>query len=73
MDMSEQALLLKFHQLPANLQKEVLDFIAFLLQQQENKVSGEKRAARKAGTMKGLITYMAEDFNAPIEDFKDYM
>lgn len=28
---------------------------------------------RKAGTMKGMLKYMAEDFNAPLEDFKDYM
>ena len=28
---------------------------------------------RKAGTMKGLVTYMADDFDAPLDDFKDYM
>ena len=28
---------------------------------------------RKFGCMKGLVKYMAEDFNAPLEDFKDYM
>ena len=28
---------------------------------------------RKFGTMKGLITYMADDFDEPLEDFKDYM
>ena len=28
---------------------------------------------RKFGTMKGLITYMADDFDAPLDDFKDYM
>ena len=28
---------------------------------------------RKAGTMKGLVRYMAPDFDAPCEDFKDYM
>jgi len=27
---------------------------------------------RQAGTMKGMFT-MAEDFDAPLEDFKDYM
>ncbi|MEM6844649.1 MAG: DUF2281 domain-containing protein [Bacteroidota bacterium] len=28
---------------------------------------------RKAGTMKGMLKYMADDFDAPLEDFKDYM
>ena len=28
---------------------------------------------RKFGTMKGLITYTADGFDEPLEDFKDYM
>lgn len=28
---------------------------------------------RKAGSAKGLITYIADDFDAPFEDFKEYM
>lgn len=31
------------------------------------------RKKRRAGTMKGLVKYMADDFNAPLDDFKDYM
>lgn len=31
------------------------------------------KSGRKAGSLKGLVTYMAPDFNAPIDDFKDYM
>lgn len=27
----------------------------------------------KAGSAKGKILYMAPDFNAPLEDFKEYM
>ena len=27
----------------------------------------------KAGSMPGLIIYMADDFDAPLEDFKEYM
>jgi len=33
----------------------------------------KKSVARKAGFMKGLVKYMADDFDGPIEDFKDYM
>jgi predicted HTH domain antitoxin len=32
-----------------------------------------KKGIRKAGQLKGFVTYMAEDFDAPLEDFKDYM
>ncbi len=28
---------------------------------------------RRIGGAEGLITHMAEDFNAPLDDFKDYM
>ncbi len=31
------------------------------------------RPRRKAGSMKGLIVYMADDFDAPLEEFKEYM
>ncbi len=34
--------------------------------------SGDK-SARKLGTMRGSILYMAPDFDAPLEEFKDYM
>ena len=28
---------------------------------------------RQLGTLKGTVLYMAPDFNAPLEDFKEYM
>ena len=28
---------------------------------------------RQFGVMKGLVSYMAADFNAPIDDFNEYM
>ena len=28
---------------------------------------------RKPGTAKGLVLYMSPDFDAPLEDFEDYM
>ena len=31
------------------------------------------RGQRKIGNAKGLIIKMSEDFNEPLEDFKDYM
>ena len=32
-----------------------------------------KKTVRKAGLLKGGIKYMANDFDAPLEDLKDYM
>lgn len=37
---------------------------------------GEARPARRPrtlGTMKGSVLYMAPDFDAPLDDFKEYM
>jgi prevent-host-death family protein len=31
------------------------------------------RPAPKFGTLKGTVLYMAPDFDAPLEDFKEYM
>lgn len=39
-------------------------------------VPTEKPAERKrrpSGTLKGTVLYMAPDFDAPLEDFKEYM
>jgi len=35
--------------------------------------NGEKRKPRKFGSMPGLVTYISDDFDEPLEDFKDYM
>lgn len=67
---TEQLLLEEFNKLPTPLQQEVLDFIGYLSSKYHSKRSVPKR---KAGSMKGLVTYMSNDFNAPLEDFKDYM
>jgi len=31
------------------------------------------KSKRLAGCMKGLVKYMADDFDAPLDDFKEYM
>jgi len=30
-------------------------------------------SARKLGSMRGSVTYMAPDFDAPLEEFREYM
>lgn len=64
----------KYNYLPAELKKEVADFIEFLLLKYKQKQVEIQQPERKSnfGSAKGLIT-MSDDFNAPLEDFKDYM
>ncbi len=59
----------KINSLPENLKRQVLDFVEFL-QTKHKKVPGKK--PRTFGSLKGKIK-MAEDFDAPMEDFKDYI
>ena len=33
----------------------------------------KNKAQRKLGTMRGSIKYIAPDFDAPLDDFKEYM
>ncbi len=33
----------------------------------------EKKPQRRIGGAKGFILYMADDFDAPLEEFKEYM
>ena len=59
----------KFETLPSNLKQEVSDFIDFLVQKSSPK---NKKVVPTFGSAKGKIK-MAPDFDAPLEDFKDYM
>jgi hypothetical protein len=60
----------KYHYLPLELRKEVIDFIDFLTQKYQQKQAPIRKS--NFGSAKGLIT-MSDDFNEPLEDFKDYM
>jgi antitoxin (DNA-binding transcriptional repressor) of toxin-antitoxin stability system len=42
-------------------------------QQPVAKLVAAPAAERKLGTLKGTVLYMAPDFDAPLEDFKEYM
>lgn len=33
----------------------------------------EQRPPRRPGTLRGTVLYMAPDFDAPLEDFREYM
>ena len=41
--------------------------------EQDQEVVMPKMPVRRAGTLKGTVKYMAPDFDAPLDDFREYM
>ena len=70
--MTEKLILSEIYQLPESLKKEVLHFIIFLKQGHSLKKSEKPKGQRVFGRSKGRYT-LAPDFDAPLDDFKDYM
>jgi len=67
--MSTLELYTALNSLPEHLQQEVADFIAALRKKHAVK---PKAATRPFGLLKGQI-HMADDFDAPLDDFREYM
>jgi Protein of unknown function (DUF2281) len=67
--MTEELIIPKLSQLSEDLKVEVLHYVDFLLTKFEKKSVNVKR---KAGSAKGMI-FMSDDFDEPLEDFKDYI
>ncbi|WPP51446.1 type II toxin-antitoxin system VapB family antitoxin [Catalinimonas niigatensis] len=68
--MSDIDIYLKLATLPDDMKKEVDDFVDFL---KAKTIAKERtKGPRKAGLAKGLIQ-MREDFDEPLDDFKEYM
>ena len=70
MSISEQALIKKISSLPENVQEEIIDFIDFLTQKHQVKI--DSHIIPEYGSLKGTFR-MADDFDEPLEDFKEYM
>ena len=66
----EKLILTRIQQLPEQLRKEVLHYVEFL--QSKYNTQNRKPKNRKAGSAKGKFK-LAPDFDAPLEDFKEYM
>jgi hypothetical protein len=58
--------------LPEDVRKQVLDFIEFLMRRKQDDGPLGKRKAPAPGLAKGMLTVPA-DFDAPLDDFKEYM
>ncbi len=63
----------KYSKLPKEIQAQVQDYIEFLMAKYKGKFAGKKPDKKQSnfGSAKGLIL-MAEDFDAPLEGFKEY-
>ena len=67
--MNTADLFVKINALPADLQKEVGVLVDKLLRKLKQ---SPKKKERSLGMFKGKI-HVAEDFDAPMDDLKDYM
>lgn len=68
----EKQILLEIQQLPEALKAEVLHFIGFLKQAYQAKK--EEPSSQKGGFGRSKGRYsLSPDFDAPLDDFKDYM
>jgi hypothetical protein len=66
----EKIILSQIQQLPEQLKQEVLHYVEFL--QTKYTSPTRKLKDRKAGSAKGKYE-LAPDFDAPLDDFKEYM
>ncbi len=66
----ESELYSNISKLPDDLKEQVNNYVEFLLQKAE---ANKRKPKPELGSGKGLIGYMSDDFDEPLEDFKDYM
>ncbi|WP_020603216.1 type II toxin-antitoxin system VapB family antitoxin [Spirosoma spitsbergense] len=67
--MTDLQLLTEISSLPSEMKKEVKDFVEFLKTKAKKQ---EPTRQRQFGAAKGFFV-MHDDFDEPLEDFKDYM
>jgi hypothetical protein len=70
--MTEKLILSQIYQLPESLKLEVLHYVIFLKQAHSAKKEPSNQGDRIFGRSKGRYK-LAPDFDAPLEDFKEYM
>ena len=51
----------------------ILDDLESLKLIEVEKPGEPKQSKRRFGSMKGLVEHVADDFDAPLEDFEEYM
>jgi hypothetical protein len=53
--------------------RRILDDLESLKLIQVEKLDEPKMPKRRFGSMKGLVEYIADDFDAPLDDLKEYL
>jgi hypothetical protein len=69
---SDTEIVTAIRQLPEELQQEALHYIAFLATRRNIQSANVNPKKRQFGSAKGKYI-LAPDFDAPLQDFKDYM
>jgi len=70
---TEPLILSQLYQLPENFKMEVLHYATFLMKEHTNQVHQIRKPKKRTfGSAKGKYQ-LAPDFDAPLDDFKDYM
>lgn len=73
--MTSLSLYTKIETLPPALKEEAKDFVEYLLEKTKKKKKEsepDKKSEKTFGSLKGKIS-LSEDFDEPLDDFKDYM
>ena len=68
--MDNISLYTQINSLPSDLKKQVEEFVALLSTKRQGSKNPE--AEREFGILKGKLA-LSKDFDAPLEDFKEYM
>jgi hypothetical protein len=69
MNMPDQQIIDQLNGMPENLKKEVLDYMGYLLSKY---TTIAERKTPRFGSARGKYT-LSDDFDAPLDDFKEYM
>ncbi len=70
--MSETVLLEKIKKLPEDSKEELYDFVDQLEKKSKKEQERHGKIERAFGSLKGVFK-MSDDFDEPLEDFKEYM
>jgi hypothetical protein len=72
--MNSALLIEKFEKLSPGAQRKVVKNIEELLDNEnENSTMVPPKPRSQFGDLNGFVKYIADDFDAPLEEFKDYM
>lgn len=64
----------KIEKLSPELQSKVEEKVDELLVEENNNIENDDPKIKSGfGGLKGFVIYMADDFDEPLDDFKDYM